>query len=341
MHKNKVPFTHLLLSMLAGSAITFAVYTTMHKNPVAAQSTAQSDSIGNRTNEYNSLRVNGYKHISPLINEEPEYESEKYLSLKKDLTNLIKNEEHDGQISSASVYLNDFSQNEWMTINGDEKYNVGSMVKSCVLIAYLRMAEANPGLLEKEMMFQISKGYILPKSQFVKDTTLVAGKKYKVKELLEFMMAYADSRTIFFLEKNMNEEMFKRIFPDLELKGPNADYQQYYSTPKEYSTIMKALYNASYLSIPYSEYATSLMAKSTFKEGVVKMLPSTQKVAHNFGEMISGNTNELHESSIIYLNNQPYQLIIMTRGSDLKKQSGIMSQISKMVYDKMAANLNS
>ena len=337
MLNSKLSFTHLVLSMLAGSALTFISYTAVYKNGATAGKTAaHADTAASRAKAYSSLRLSGYKNISPLVNEEPEYESDKYTSLKKDIAGLIKNETQSGEVTSASVYLNDFSENAWMTINQDEKYNVGSLIKSCVLITYLRMEETNPNLLEKEMVFQISKGYMIPKAHYVKDTTLVPGKKYKLRDMLQFMMAYSDSRTTFYLQKNMNAEIFKKIFPDLEMSAINKEDQQYYATAKEYSTIMKALYNASYLNITSSEYATSLMAKSTFRDGIVKLLPEPLKVAHNFGEFANGKTNELHESSIIYLNNQPYQLIIMTRGTDWSKQAGIMSRISKLVYDKMS-----
>jgi beta-lactamase class A len=101
---------------------------------------------------------------------------------------------------------------------------------------------------------------------------------------------------------------------------------------------MNVLYDAGYLTIANSEYAISLLSESEFKEGIVKGVPNTVRVAHKYGEWGEPGSRELHESALIYMNKSPYLLTIMTKGTDSKKLAEAVSRISRITYDDMVAN---
>lgn len=100
--------------------------------------------------------------------------------------------------------------------------------------------------------------------------------------------------------------------------------------------MFKALYSAGYLKRRASDSALSLLTQTVFREGLVKELPASRIVAHKFGEAGNDQIHELHESGIIYLDNNPYMITVMSRGTDWNTLSGILGHISKIVYDKMA-----
>ena len=47
-----------------------------------------------------------------------------------------------------------------------------------------------------------------------------------------------------------------------------------------------------------------------------------------------GRTNyEVHEGGIVYAEGNPYVLVVMTKGADVKTQTGWIESISKFVYE--------
>ena len=98
---------------------------------------------------------------------------------------------------------------------------------------------------------------------------------------------------------------------------------------------MKDLFNSSDLAPKESEYAISLLTRSHFKEGLVKELPDTVLIAHKFGEAGDSRIHELHETGMIYVNNRPYLITVMTQGYDWNRLAGVISHTSKLTYDNM------
>jgi hypothetical protein len=80
-----------------------------------------------------------------------------------------------------------------------------------------------------------------------------------------------------------------------------------------------------------------MLAQCDFKEGLVKGLPPNVQVAHKFGECRYDNIYELHESGIVYVGDNAYLITIMTKGSDRKNLSEVISGISGLVYNKLTA----
>jgi beta-lactamase class A len=134
----------------------------------------------------------------------------------------------------------------------------------------------------------------------------------------------------------MDTTIFKREFDDLGITEPRFNNPNYTLNVKEYSMLFNALYSAGYLRKQASENALALLSESTFKNGLLKYLPRDVVASHKFGESGNGVIHELHESGIIYLDNSPYLLTIMTRGKDWDVLSETIGQISKKVYDRMA-----
>jgi beta-lactamase class A len=77
------------------------------------------------------------------------------------------------------------------------------------------------------------------------------------------------------------------------------------------------------------------LSESDFSLGIKRLLPPELTVAHKFGESGKPGRQELHETAIVYLDNSPYLITIMTKGSDSKMLSEVLAQISKLVYDNM------
>src|SRR2546423_10646963 len=126
-------------------------------------------------------RINDYKYAHPLMLFDVNLESEKLAGLKSEIESLIAAKTNSGQVESASVYVKRLNESDWISVNGTEGYNGGSLMKVPILMTYLREGEKNPALFEKK--FFISASDKVPPQTF-NDGNIVPGKNYSVKDLL-------------------------------------------------------------------------------------------------------------------------------------------------------------
>jgi beta-lactamase class A len=253
--------------------------------------------------------------------------------LKQKIEQVIQDYKKQNKLNGASVYLRDFRLGEWTLIGENERFAPGSLIKVPIMMTYLKAYEHDTKILDQKFVFNTPfEGIPI---QNIKDRSIEMGKEYSVKELLKYMIAYSDNNATAILANNINFEVYKKVFTDLGLPEPKIQDSNFSISAKEYSIFIKALYNASYLTIDNSELGASLMGECTFKDGLSKGFPSDTKFAHKFGETGNALERQLHESGIIYLKNDSYMLTVMTKGKDLGQLSSILAAISKLVYDEM------
>lgn len=325
---DKRPSYTLAVSLIIVScAVTYFLSEYFHRQ-ISGKTKETIALIETNPGHYKMGRLDGYKLIKPLMYAEQAEESTKYSDIKSQLTNYIDQLKNSQKLISASIYLKDFDQGEWMCINDTETYYPGSLIKVPGLISYLKMAEKNPQLLNKKLVFN-SNGRSIPNQTF-NSRQIQPGKEYTIRELLKYMISYSDNNATYLLNKNVDMAVFQKLFTDLNI--PKFTKNNSVITAKNFSIFLNVLFNASYLNRENSEFAVELLKECDFKLGMVKGLPLNTVVAHKFGEMGDDITRQLHESGLIYIHNTPYLLTIMTKGYDVKELPEIISTMSKMVY---------
>lgn len=282
---------------------------------------------------YDITRLHVYKHIGPIVSAAQDCEAEALMPLKLNVTSFIDNEINAGRVINASVYMRRLSDDGWVNINPEHTYHPASLLKVPQLITYLKMAENVPGLLETRYVFNPPIGEM--PVQYYSAKTLQPGHKYSIKELFHYMIVYSDNYANLELVSRMDMNVFNKTFKDLKLTPPDLMDQNYTISTRDYSKFLETLYNAAYLSMQASEYATELLVEATFKDGILKKIPRTVPVAHKMGEWGDGNTVELHDCGIVYIEGNPYIITIMTKGKDMKMLSEAIGNISKIVFDSM------
>ncbi|WP_309642079.1 serine hydrolase [Flavobacterium sp.] len=333
--KSKKSIGILIVSMIATNTLTY-FYSTKKSVSVAdeADQSVHTDNSSGCT--YKVQRLNGYDFIKPILFVDTQCESEKLSPVKQSVTTLINNYKNIGVINSASVYLKEYQANDWTGINMDEKFLPGSLMKVPELIAYLKMNELKPGTLDKVLLFD--KTTFTDRHVNFGSKSIQLGKKYTIRELLKYMITYSDNNATDLLNRNIDLNVFKKVFTDLGMDAPDWSAKNYPITAKQFSVFMRTLYNGTYLNDENSEIATQLLSKCDFKEGLVAGLPTNTKVAHKFGEAGTTQEQQLSESAIIYLDNNPYVITIMTRGKDYKQLPLVIKEISNVVYQFMQQN---
>jgi len=345
MFTERIPIYIAILAALAGGIVSYFVFNHHSSSfmPTAGAATMTnkltvkgSDADGVNCN-YKTVYLNNGSFTKRLLFTEPQCESDDFASLKSGIESMVENYKKSGTVSSVSVYLRDLTDNTWMSYEPTETYNPGSLAKVPLMMSFLMRSKTITNLLEKPIIF--SKPMPGVPEQTYTTQTLQPGHKYTIKELLYYMITYSDNNATAILNDNVDFTSFKNVFTDLGLPD-NVKDPNYLITAKDYSEFFVVLYNATYLTASQSEFADSLLSQCNFSQGMVKDIPTNVKVAHKFGEWkdLRTNVHQLHESGIVYLNNKPYLLTIMTKGSDVNQQTEVLGAISKMVYDKMLAN---
>jgi len=297
------------------------------------KSNESSNNLANSACNFEQKRIHGYKYIEPLLYVEQSCESPLLENTKKEITKTIESYKAMSGVIEASVYLRDYQSNTWMNVNESVLYEPGSLFKVPILIAYLKMKEENPTILNTEIKFETP--FSIDKNVAFKSKTIELGKKYTIRELLKYMIVYSDNNATALLNNNLKPEILNKLFSDLNLEVPDVKSSHYYFTPKQYSLFMRCLYNASYLTHEDSEFAASLLSKSEFNKGIVRGLPKNTKLIHKFGESGNQVEKQLHESAIIYIREKPYLLTVMTKGKDNETLSNLIGDISSIVYNNL------
>lgn len=320
-----------LLLLVATNILTY--YLTKDSNPEPSNSSSDIYAEAHTDCSVKVKRLNGYSYIRPMLFVDSQCESDKLAPVKKNITTLIDEYKRIGTLNSASVFLKEYSGDNWIAINGDEKFLPGSLMKVPELITILKMEELNPGFLNKKLTFNTV--YNLDKHPKYLGKSIRLGQSYTVRELLNFMIVHSDNNATSLLFANMDLNLFKKVFTDVGLATPDLTAQHYPVSANDFSKFMRILYNSSYLNNKNSEFATELLGKCNFKEGLVSGLPASIKVAHKFGESGDPTEKQFSESAIVYLDNNSYILTVMVKGKDFSKLTDVIKQISGIVYQDM------
>ena len=282
------------------------------------------------------IRNKNYKFTSPILYIENECESPSLNPLKSSLQNVIDQYIANQKIHTASIFLKKFNTNESLLINNNEKYAPGSLLKISIMIAILKMSEKDNELLNKKITFiQTSKNN---KVQTIVSNSIKIGQSYSIKELLKYMIVYSDNNAASLIAKNIDGNIIKSLFSDIGLNVPDLNSNDLFLNINELSFFMRVIYNGSYLTNANSEFALELLSHGDYKNGLLKDIPSDIIVAHKFGESGNEVEKQLHETGIIYANNNPYLITVMTKGNNRDELAYFISEISKIVYQNNSTN---
>lgn len=280
-----------------------------------------------------------YKFIKPLLavdrpdgNVLPSTKS-LYASVNKHIDDAIAEK----KIDKASLYFIDYSGRLGsFGINENELYSPASLLKTVIMVAYLKESEKNPSLLAQQFVYSPDVKNNIEKIPFDDPSTLTVGGTYTVDELIKKMIIDSDNGAKNLLLSNLDTKYLLQVYSELNLKIPDLE-NSYQISAKEYSLFIRILYNATYLSSANSEKALSILSKATFKDGLVAGVPAGTVVAHKFGEY-ADTTNyninfvELHDCGIVYAPKNPYLLCVMTRGKDIQNLQNEIGAISHIFY---------
>jgi beta-lactamase class A len=294
------------------------------------------------TRPMRELRMGGYDFINPLLECEQGAQSNGSQALepfRNKVQLVIDESKKKNWVNHVSIYFREMNNGNSINIDGQEKFTPASLIKVPVLIAYLKTAESDPGILQKKLTFRMADNNSL---QNIKPAeALEAGRAYTIQDLLFRMIVYSENNSYFLLLAAIDRNRLHSVYTDLGLELPKVMEQGDFMSVTEYASFFRVLFNASYLNKEMSEKALEFLSEVDFTQGLIAGLPPKTVVAHKFGEKTLGPNQEikqLHDCGIVYYPKHPYLLCVMTRGDSFEYLDDTIKDISRLVYTEVNEN---
>ena len=281
------------------------------------------------------IRQGGYSFINPLLECDigEKTLSTQLTSFKYKVEKAISDLESSGSMSDMSLYFRDLNNGVGFGINEKEAFSPASLLKLPVMIAYLKASESDPSILKKKLTYNEPDRNI---GETIKpENHLKPGNQYLVEELVERMVVGSDNNAMALLVGNMPLTTQDKVYRDLGITIPGVRGLDDYMSVTENAAFFRVLYNASYLSKDSSEKALKLLAKVDFDKGIRAGVPKDIPVSNKFGERTMNGKQQLHDCGIVYYNDHPYLLCVMSRGSNFDSLAKSISTISSLVYQEV------
>ncbi len=251
---------------------------------------------------------------------------------KRPLQAIVDRARASGQATHVSIYYRDLDSGPWFGISPEARFAPASLLKVPILLAYLKQAEIDPGMLGRRVRFArapIDYPQLIPPS-----VALKPGTEYSVEEYLRAMIGRSDNQAAVTLLRIMDPAALAASYHDLGLTAPGASTPEDWLNVHDYASFFRVLYNASYLDRRMSERALSLLASSEFKEGLAAGVPPGTTVAHKFGERLDPDRplKQIHDCGIIYHPVSPYVLCVMTQGLKVTDLLAVIREVSAATW---------
>ncbi len=308
----------ILAAGLIGAAGSIAMFNGPVPVTVGTSSpTARKAPIPDLVCDREIRRSSNLRLVHSLLESEPICEAPRYFALKERIASRIEELKRQGQLVTASVYTRDFHNGGWIVIGDSTTYRPGNLLALPCAMAALSVSEYEPGFLQRSVTYQGTQ----------------AGSSVAVSELIRKVIVEKDENARAALKKVIPEERTAQFLTDLELQSLEPST----ITIRGCSRVMLSLMNAASLSPTDSDKVLDLLAGTTPRNGLPAGVPGDVTVAHLVQEGSVDAAFEYHDSGIVFGPQGPYILTVMTRGTTPDALPGIVSGISRMVYEEMKA----
>lgn len=283
-----------------------------------------------------------YTYINPLrCLENGTKQTGEYTAFRKKLQQKIDEWAQSGVVENVSIQFRDLENGPTMSINVQEEFAPASLLKVPLLMAVYRKSEKEPDFLKNKITVNVN---LIDDNQAIEpEKSVEKGKTYSIDDLLYKMIVNSDNKSTVLLRQQLREtetdqEWYITTLSDLGIKDFTLDStDDDFITVKNYASLFRILYNASYLNRDDSEKALSLLSKVEFDDGIVAGVPKDVQVAHKFGvrDFPNESLNQLHDCGIVYYPKNHYLLCIMTRGDKVVDLVKVIQEISTQVFQEV------
>ncbi len=262
-------------------------------------------------------------------------------SFRTQIDNYIKEVEMKHPDYHIAYYFRDMNNGIWIGIDEREKFSPASLMKVPVMLAILKESEFNPQLLQGTITYDSN---LYSVDEFARKH--IQGQAYTIENLIREMIGYSDNISTLMLVKAIGFEKITKVQEDLNIYiDKTATSQDNIISIKNYTSIFRILYNASYLNQQLSEKALEILSDAQYEPGIRAAIPKDVVVAQKYGERdgfdASGKkrTEQLHNIGIVYYPGKPFLLGIMIKGKDRTAMQKILKELASITYKEVDSQM--
>lgn len=275
-------------------------------------------------------KVNNNQNFNfPLLNPSRRFLEQKDMivnvqALRDDLQKI-------GEDKSISIYFELLNTGANISINKDAEYFPASLLKLPLAMTVVKKIERGEWGWEDELSITA----VDQDDRYGDLYKQPVGTKITIQKLIEEMLINSDNTAYLVLLRSLESNEFRDTQEHLGL-------QDFFSqdgkiSAKNYSVILRTLYNASYLSFEDSDKLIKLMSHSETNEYLSGGIPKDVLFSHKIG--VSQKEGVHLDAGIVYVPNRPYFLVVMISSPNQDEAKKEMKEISEKIY-KFVSNYN-
>jgi len=226
---------------------------------------------------------------------------------------------------NVSVYFEYLPTGANISVNKDAEFYPASLLKTPVAIAVAKKIDKGEWKWDNKLV-------LMANDKDDKFGTLYkepTGSVFTIEELVKRSLVDSDNTAHFILLRNLELSEINDVYKHMGLDG-FLDTDGSLSA-KRYSVILRSLYNSSYLKEESSQKIISFLTEEKFRDYLGSGFPLDVSFAHKIG---TDTEKKIYlDAGIVYLENRPYILVVMTRGKSEQESKGIMQDISTKAYN--------
>ncbi|KKQ59204.1 MAG: Beta-lactamase class A-like protein [Parcubacteria group bacterium GW2011_GWD1_38_16] len=226
---------------------------------------------------------------------------------------------------NVSIYFEYLPTGASIALNKDAEFYPASLLKVPVVMVVAKKIEKGEWKWTNELVL-MSPDKDEHFGDLYKEKT---GATFAIEELVRRSLSDSDNTAHFILIRNLEIEEISDVYNHMGL-------EHFLSTEgkisaKQYSVLLRSLYNASYVSENNSQKLLSYLSQSEFNDFLQGGLPTDVVFAHKIG--IADDTITYIDSGIVYAKNRPYLLTVMVQSKEKTMAKDVMKNISERVYN--------
>jgi hypothetical protein len=260
-------------------------------------------------------------------------------ALEGEIHRLLEGKEGAGKLMRAGVLFQRLNDGFGFSIGDEQLFVPASLLKLPVAFAVLMLDAEQPGTLAQELPYTIEQatGCTVLSQEEVSASGLVLGQRYTLDSMLRAVIVHSDNLSYCILIGHMNAQsdrraLLQRTFRELGIRDPET-VQHEAASVREYGALFRLLYNTAYLDAAGSAKLLGWLSESSYAKGIEAGVPSGIRVANKFAERVtSDDTRYLHDCGIVYVEDEPYVLCVMTKGLNFVALREVISEVSSTIH---------
>ena len=212
-------------------------------------------------------------------------------------------------------------------VNEKEAFIPASLLKTPLAMGVFKLSESKKIMLDDYLTLR-EKHKDSNFGNYWKQNT---GKKFRIDEVIKQLLIYSDNTAQNMLLDLVSTSVIEDVFDSLDIPKIRNEDLNPVVTAKNYSSILRCLYLACYLTKEDSNSLLTMLTKTIFKDKLPAGVSENIAVSHKIGVAESSSSSIYTDCGIVYYPKRPYILCVMVE-ADEKTATKIISAISKIVY---------